>query len=266
MEHFLNSLMVLLIEPSSSQRKIILQQFEELGIDQVVSVNTGHEALEIIDHEQPDLVISAMFLDDMTGRDLVLEMRANPVCVDIPFMLISTETSFAELNPIKQAGASAILPKPFSARDLRRAITMIMDWDNPDRLQLEDKDPESLQILLVDDSQMARRLIARTLHKMGIENITEAEDGRAAIPLIQNHAFDLVITDYNMPHMDGHELLMFIRKISSQAQLPVMMVTTEGDQSKLSAVQQEGVSAIMDKPFDSVSVKQIIESTLSTHA
>lgn len=265
MEYYFNSLFVLLIEPSISQRKIILQQFEELGIEQYRSVDTGQQALDIIDSEHPDLVISAMFLDDMTGRDLVLEMRENPVCLDIPFMLISTETSFAELNPIKQAGASAILPKPFSARELKRAIMMIMDWDHPDRIALEDREPESLQILLVDDSQMARRMITRTLSKMGIQHITEAEDGRAAIPLIQNNRYDLVITDYNMPQMDGHELLKFIRHKSNQTELPVMMVTTEGDQSKLTAVQQEGVSAIMDKPFDSVSVKQIIESTLAPH-
>ncbi len=89
MEYYFNSLFVLLVEPSISQRKIILQQFEEPGIEQYQSVDTGQQALDIIDSEHPDLVISAMFLEDMTGRDLVLEMRENPVCRDIPFMLIS---------------------------------------------------------------------------------------------------------------------------------------------------------------------------------
>ena len=256
MKHYLNSLFVLLVEPSSSQRRIVLQQFEDLGIQQYETVDNGEEALIRIDTEQPDLVISALFLPDMTGRDLVLEMRDNPVSVDIPFMLISSETSFRELDPVKQAGASAVLPKPFRAEDLQRAINMIMDWENPDAVELD----RDLRILLVDDSKLARRLITRTLNHMGLENITEAEDGRAALPLIQQQDYDLVITDYNMPHMDGRELLWFIRNKSRQPRVPVMMVTTEGDESKLAAVQHQGVSAIIDKPFDAAAVKSLIES------
>lgn len=263
MEHYLNSLFVLLIEPSRSQRNIVINQFEDLGISQYQTVDTGHEALDIIENEQPDLVVSAMFLDDMTGKELVLEMRENPVSIDTPFMLISTESAFDQLNPIKQAGASAILPKPFTAIDLKRAIVLIMDWENPDVILLDGQDITDLQVLLVDDSQMARRMISRTLNKMGIEHIIEAENGHEALPLIQSQQFDLVITDYNMPQMDGHELLKFIRQKSNQMSVPVLMVTTEGDQSKLSAVQHDGVSAIMDKPFEATSVKQMIESILS---
>ena len=255
MKHYLNSLFVLLVEPSSSQRRIVLQQFEDLGIQQYETVDNGEEALIRIDTEQPDLVISALFLPDMTGRELVLEMRDNPVSVDIPFMLISSETSFRELDPVKQAGASAVLPKPFRAEDLQRAINMIMDWENPDTVELD----RDLRILLVDDSKLARRLITRTLNHMGLENITEAEDGRAALPLIQQQDYDLIITDYNMPHMDGQELLWFIRNKSRQPRVPVMMVTTEGDESKLAAVQHQGVSAIIDKPFDAAAVKSLIE-------
>ena len=263
MRHYLNSLFVVLIEPSSSQQKIVIQQLEEVGITQYEAVNTGQEALAIIDTEQPDLVISAMFLDDMTGAELVLDMRDNPVTRDTPFMLISSETSFAALDPVKQAGASAVLPKPFRANDLKRAILMIMDWENPDALQLEEKLNDSMQVLLVDDSKMARRLITRTLEKLGISHITEAENGRAAIPLLKDQKFDLVVTDYNMPEMDGHEFLVYIRHHSNQPDVPVMMVTTEGDESKLKAVQHEGVSAIMDKPFDVQEVRSMMESVFT---
>jgi two-component system chemotaxis response regulator CheY len=256
MDHYLNSLFVLLVEPSRSQRRILLQQFEDLGISQFETYDRGEEALVRIDTEQPDLVISALFLPDMTGRELVLEMRDNPLSLDIPFILISSETSIRELDPVKQAGASAVLPKPFAAADLKRAINMIMDWENPQPVELD----SALRILLVDDSKLARRMISRTLRRMGLENIVEAEDGRAALPLIQRQDFDLIITDYNMPRMDGRELLWFIRNKSRQPKVPVMMVTTEGDESKLSAVQHQGVSAIIDKPFDAAVVKSLIES------
>jgi len=263
MDHFLNSLYVLLVEPSVAQRRIITNQFEDLGISQYATATTGGQALAVIEQEQPDLVISAMFLEDMTGTDLVLEMRANLVSEDTPFMLISTVTSFSELNPIKQAGASAVLPKPFTAQELKRAIHTTLEWENPDLLELEHYEPANLQILLVDDSVMARHMISRTLNKMGIVNIVEADDGQIAAQAIRQQTFDLVITDYNMPEMDGHELLKFIRHESDQRDVPVLMVTTEGDESKLSAVQHEGIAAIIDKPFDVASVKQLIESIFS---
>ena len=263
MQHFLNSLFVLLIEPSSSQKKIVVQQLDELGISQYETVDTGQEALDIIDNEQPDLVISSMFLEDMTGKELVLEMRENPVTADTPFMLISSETSFAELDPIKQAGASAILPKPFKAADLKRAITMIMDWENPAALNIDKIKNGNINVLVVDDSKTARHLITRTLDKLRLQNISEAENGREAIPLLQQKKFDLVISDYNMPQMDGHELLLYIRHKSNQKNVPVMMVTTEGDKSKLAAIQHEGVSAIMDKPFDVSEVSNLLESVLA---
>jgi len=263
MENNLSALYILLVEPSRSQRKIITLQFEDLAIINYMEAESGSDALDIIETENPDLVISAMHLPDMTGRELVLEMRANPSTVDIPFMLISTETSFAELDPIKQAGASAILPKPFQASDLQSALLTTMEWNNPEQINLSEETLEKLCVLVVDDSELARKMIIRTLKKMGMKNFQVACDGKEAMPMIQASVFDLIITDYNMPKVDGHQLLKFIRTASNQPNVPVLMITTEGDDSKLEAVQREGVSAIVDKPFDVNTVKQLIETIVN---
>lgn len=264
MENNLSTLYILLVEPSRSQRKIITMQFEDLGVLNFSEVENGGDALDIIETDSPDLVISSMFLPDMTGRDLVLEMRANPSTEDIPFMLISTETSFQELDPIKQAGASAVLPKPFQANDLKKALLATMDWNNPDQIDLTDEVLEKMSVLVVDDSHLARKMIIKTLVKMGMVNFEEAVDGKEAMPMIQSTRFDLIISDYNMPKVDGHQLLKFIRTESNQPNVPVLMVTTEGDDSKLQAIQQQGVSAIVDKPFDVNTVKQLIEAVFDS--
>lgn len=264
MEHQMSSIYVVLVEPSTAQSKIILQQFEDLGISQFRHFRTGAEALDSIFNDVPDLVISSLHLKDMTGSDLVAEMREFETTENTPFILISTATSFKELDPIKQAGASAVLNKPFVASDLKRAVSSTMDWENPEKITLEELDTESLDVLVVDDSALARKMIRRTLNKMGIEKITEADDGSQAIPLIQANRYDLIVTDFNMPEVDGHELLRFIRRKSNQSSVPVLMVTTEGDAGKLAAIQQDGVSAIMDKPFEPSEVKQLIEASLST--
>lgn len=260
MDQSIASLYILLVEPSAIQRKIIVQQFEDLGVSQYTEVEAGEDALDVIETDTPDLVISAMHLPDMTGKDLVLEMRGSGAIIDIPFMLISTETSFKELDPIKQAGASAILPKPFKSHDLKRAVLNTMKWSNPDPINLSAEQLESLHILVTDDSDLARKMIVKTLTKMGVVNFDEASDGKDAIPMIQSNRYDLIITDYNMPDIDGYQLLKFIRTESNQPNIPVLMVTTEGSESKLQAIQQEGVSAILDKPFDIDVVKQIIET------
>ena len=263
MEHILSSLYVVLVEPSQAQAKIIQGQFSELGITQYEYFDEGTAALDSIFSDTPDLVISSLYLPDMSGKDLVLKMREHEATVNTPFMLISTETSFAALDPIKQAGASAVLPKPFQAKDLRRAVNNSMDWEDPDRLELSDYDPESLQVLVVDDSAMARKMICRTLGKIGIENMDQAADGKQGIEMISQKNYDLIITDYNMPEVDGHEFLKYIRNESAQSSVPVLMVTTEGNQGVLSAIQQDGVSAIFDKPFEIEEVRKMIETVLS---
>ena len=103
-------------------------------------------------------------------------------------------------------------------------------------------------------------MISRTLNKIGIEKITEAAEAK---PLIQDRTFDLIVTDFNIPEVDGHELLRFIRNESNQGSVPVLMVTTEGDASKLAAVQNDGVSAIVNKPFEVSEVKRLIEASLT---
>jgi len=263
MEDKLAALYVVLVEPSRAQNKIVRRQFEVLGIRQYSCFQTGSEALESIFNDVPDLVISALHLEDMTGGELVLKMRENPATINTPFILISTTASFSELDTIKQAGASAVLPKPFDDKALKPAVLTTMEWENPDRIVLEDMDTESLRVLLVDDSAMARKMISRTFSKMGIENITEAIDGSEAKPLIQEHLYDLIVTGFNMPEVDGHELLRFIRNESNQSTVPVMMVTTEGDAGKLAAIQQDGISAIVDKPFEITEVKRLIEAALT---
>ena len=263
MEHQMASIYVVLVEPSIAQSKIVLQQFEDLGIHQYRHFHTGTEALDSIFDDIPDLVISSLHLEDMSGTDLVLEMREFETTENTPFILISSATSFNDLDPIKQAGASAVLNKPFTSNDLRQAVSTSLDWENPDLIILEGIDTESLDVLVVDDSALARKMIRRTLNKMGIVKITEADDGSEAIPLVQANHYDLIVTDFNMPKVDGHELLRFIRNESNQSSVPVLMVTTEGDAGKLEAIHQDGVSAILDKPFEPKEVKNLVEALIS---
>lgn len=259
----LQEMFVLLVEPSQPQAKFILKQLIEAGISQYEIANNGQTALDAMHRVAPNLVISSMYLPDMTGSDLVQAMRADNELHDMAFMLISSETGFDMLDPVRQAGVTAILPKPFESDQLKRALYNTLDMINPRFLELDDFHPEELKVLVVDDSLTARNHIKRVLGGLGIENIVEAEDGASAVPVLEQQFFDFVVTDYNMPHMDGKALIEYIRNQSNQSTIPVLMVTSEGNQNSLAAVQQAGVSGICDKPFETDTVRAMIQNMLS---
>ncbi|HHH45532.1 MAG TPA: response regulator [Thiotrichales bacterium] len=256
-------LSICLVEPSNVQGNIVRQRLEEEGVHNVQLFPDGLTALEGIRNYPPDLVISAMYLPDMTGTDLVIRMREDEdrAVRDVPFMLISSETRLAMLEPVRQAGAVAILPKPFAPEDLHRALLATVDLIHPSTESL-DVVIEDLRVLVVDDSGMARRHIRRVIENLGIEHIDEAENGRQAVEMIESTFYDLVFSDYNMPEMDGEMLTRYIRERSSQKSIPVILVTSERDSGRLSAVQQAGVSAICDKPFEPSVVRELIQRAL----
>lgn len=259
----IENIVVMLVEPSSTQQKIIRNQLKEVGITSIIVHENGNETLADLTESNPDVVISALYLPDMTGTDLVHRMRENEDTEDIGFILISSETRFRYLDPIRQAGVIAILPKPFDTEELRVAMYNTLDYIEPAELKTDDFSIEELSVLVVDDSSMARKHIKRILASMGIENFTEAVDGMDAMQKLADQYFDLVVTDYNMPNMDGKELVDHIRNASTQSSVPVLMVTSEENENRLAAVQQSGVSAICDKPFGVDTVRSIVQQILS---
>ncbi|MET0065792.1 MAG: response regulator [Candidatus Thiodiazotropha sp.] len=262
----IKDLAVVLVEPSLTQRHIIEQQMDALGIEHIDTFTTGEETLKALPLSKPDVVISSLYLPDMTGTELLYQMHNVERLLDSAFMLISSETSMAFLDPIRQAGAVAILPKPFDKDDLQVALNATLDFIETPNLSLQNVDTETLQVLIVDDSLMSRNQVRRLVESMGIENITEACNGAEAAQLINEHYFDLVISDYNMPEMDGKELVDFIRQKSAQPGMPILMITSESSESRLAAVQKSGVSAICDKPFTSDTVRQMMQKILDPDA
>ncbi|NOY63019.1 MAG: response regulator [Gammaproteobacteria bacterium] len=258
----LSDLSIILVEPSTTQQKIIVGHLKEAGTNKIEAVSTGREALELVKRHIPDLVISAMYLPDMTGAELVKALRHDKRAEEVLFMLVSSETHLEYLELARQCGVIAILPKPFTHGDLKTALNATLCHIDPEQLELKDLVLEELNVLIVDDSMASRRYIRSLLSGMGITRFTEAVDGREAVECIDNTFFDLVITDYNMPNMDGRELVSYIREKSTQSSIPVLMLTTERDGARLAAVRHSGVSAICDKPFQQQNIKEIIESIM----
>lgn len=256
----ISDLSILLVEPSNVQLKVITNHLTSEGIANIEPTTTGKEVLEILSSHQPDLIISSMYLPDMTATELVSQIKHDENLKNIPFMLISSETRFDALDPIRQAGVIAILPKPFTHEDLKRALRTTIDYIDPEEITFKHYDIEEVRVLVVDDSLTARKHISRVLNNMGITLITEAKDGKEGVEIFSQSgdAFDLIVTDLNMPEMDGHELTQYIRTELDNPYIPILMVTSEDNETRLNNVQQAGISGICDKPFEPQTVKEML--------
>jgi two-component system chemotaxis response regulator CheY len=113
------------------------------------------------------------------------------------------------------------------------------------------------RVLVADDSSTMRKIILRSLQAVGVKDVAEAADGSEAIALFEPGKFDLVLTDWNMPGMNGLELLKAIRE--QDKAIPVIMVTTEAEKSRILEAIQAGVTDYLVKPFQQDALREKLE-------
>jgi serine/threonine protein kinase len=255
----------LLVEPSRSQAVIIRNYLQGLGYSEISTLPSGQKALEMARTAPPSVVLSAMHLNDMTGVELARRLRGDEKLADIGFVLISSEADAQEFRSLSLTGHFIHLTKPFSAEQLAEALRAATGT-SPRSTQIPKPETEEpIRILVVDDSSAARGHIRRVLAAAGLDRIVEAEDGKQAVALLEKETFDLVVTDYNMPHLDGRGLIEFIRNHSATPSVPVILVTTETDPAKLEAVRRLGVAAICDKTFPVEVIRQLLQRRGERH-
>jgi two-component system chemotaxis response regulator CheY len=113
-----------------------------------------------------------------------------------------------------------------------------------------------MKFLIVDDFSTMRRIVRNLLKELGYANADEAEDGVAALAKLRGGGFDFVISDINMPNMNGFELLREIRAESALKQVPVLMVTAEAKKEDIVLAAQTGASGYIVKPFTKATLEE----------
>ena len=260
------TLSVFLVEPSPVQAKFIAAELKMVGVARIRVFETGAAALDEMRVSAPSVVISALYLPDMSGTDLVYAMRDDPLLMDVAFVLVSSETRPQVLEPVRQSGACGILPKPFTDKQLRTVLSTTLDYLNPDSsLLAEHVDLEEIVVLIVDDSVTSRHYVRHVFENLGVTRFLEARNGREAVGILEGTLVDLVITDFNMPEMDGQALVEHIRKRSWQKSVPVLMVTSEQNMNRLAGMEEFGVAGICNKPFVVEVIKPLLAKILAEH-
>lgn len=117
---------------------------------------------------------------------------------------------------------------------------------------------KNIKILVVDDFPTMRRIIRNLLKDLGFENVDEAEDGQMGLDKVRDNNFDLVVSDWNMPNMDGLSMLQAIRADEKFAKTPVLMVTAEAKKENIVAAAKAGANGYVVKPFTAAVLEEKI--------
>ncbi len=120
-----------------------------------------------------------------------------------------------------------------------------------------------MKILVVDDFATMRRIVKNILKQLGFENIEEAEDGEQAFNKLKGGGFKFVVSDWNMPNLDGLGLLKKVRSDPELKSLPILMVTAEAEKEKVVEAIKAGVSNYVVKPFTAEVLKEKMDKILS---
>ncbi|MDO9314224.1 MAG: response regulator [Burkholderiaceae bacterium] len=113
-----------------------------------------------------------------------------------------------------------------------------------------------MKFLIVDDFSTMRRIVRGLLKEIGYNNAEEAEDGAVALGMLSNIKFDFIVSDINMPNMNGFELLAAVKKDAALKHIPVLMVTAEARKEDIVRAAQEGAAGYIVKPFTKATLEE----------
>ena len=119
--------------------------------------------------------------------------------------------------------------------------------------------PTDLKFLVVDDFSTMRRIVRGLLKEMGCNNVEEAEDGQVALNILKGAKFDFVVSDINMPNMNGFDLLKAIKADDTLKHLPVLMVTAEARKEDIVLAAQSGAAGYIVKPFTKATLEEKVQ-------
>lgn len=267
---------ILVVEPSRVQASIIKNYLHENSYPVVGSVGTMREAIEAIRRLRPQAVVSTLHLADGNGLQLAEQIRAEIRPAPPGFVLVTTEIVEGEADATRALHRVVLLRKPFNAGQLHDALGRVSgatkELTLPTTESTTTDSPATgevlrpmgrragLRVLIVDDSATARANIRSVLQGLGITQFLEVPDGAYAIAVAAREICDLIITDYNMPLMDGRALVSYLKQNPATSAIPIVMVTTETEPRILDPVRRLGVVAILEKAFPASVVGPLLAS------
>jgi two-component system chemotaxis response regulator CheY len=176
-------------------------------------------------------------------------------------VLVTTESNDSDSAALNKLERVRLLPKPFTPAQLADALNHVTSGQclPPASSETGPMDRSRIRVLIVDDSAVARINMRSVLQSLGFSQFLEVPDGAHAIAVAAREICHLIVTDYNMPLMDGRALVSYLKQNPSTTAIPIIMVTTETDPDVLDPVRRLGVVAVVEKAFPASTVGPLLD-------
>ena len=210
----------------------------------VTIAGDGKEGADLAASTQFDLVITDINMPEMNGLDLAQHLRGLDAYKTTPIIFLTTEASDEFKAKGKEIKGTHWITKPFSPINLMKLFNVIF---------------RKMNILAVDDSRSIRNMVNNVLTGAG-HRVTVANDGNEALGLAMGAGFELIVTDINMPEMDGLELATELRKSDEYTSTPIIFLTTETSEEFKAKGKDIGAAAWITKPFSPGNLLEIVSN------
>lgn len=232
---------------------VVVPPLKEEGYN-VIEVWNGKEALDVLSKEQVDMIITDVEMPEMDGFSLCKTVKTELGRSDLPVLLATSLDSEADVSKGFEVGADDYITKPIVLPELLSRVKRMLKTEQALR-------PE--RILVVDDSRFIRNMICRGLRSQGFNEVDEAADGQDGLSKVFSKPYSLVISDYQMPQMDGYDLCLNIRQNKKISDIPIIMVSDRESKAKLVKIRSTGIQAFVSKPFVSERLIAEVERVLA---
>ena len=230
---------VLIVEDNKIARMVLQGEFSEMELDVILAAD-GEEALAIAEKEQPDVITMQVDLPKLDGYEVCRRLKNNYNTRSIPVMFVAQSGGDKERKDAYAAGAVDFCVTPFPRGALAVKVRRLLDMK-------ESHKPQT--ILVVEDSETIRSIIVGILRKNG-HTVVEARDGMEAWGILQsNKDIDIIVSDINMPNMDGHQLCRLVRGSDTWSFVPIIIVSTMSDKEDIAMLLNSGADDYIIKPF-----------------
>jgi putative two-component system response regulator len=250
---YLKELRILIVDDSAVVRSVLSKELLKTGVE-ITQAENGQQAMDIVQCKEFDLIITDIEMPVMDGIELCRKLKLNPRTQQIPIVILSSLDREEDIKRGYKAGATTYISKAQAKDSLIDTIETVLHKSTFQRGRL---------ILVVDDSYTMRTLVEKGLKEVGFE-VVKADNGRAALDLLASERRpDLILSDIDMPVMNGEEFCRLVHSDPVLATVPFVVMSANNDRPIMRRMLQLGADSYLVKPFNIDQLVITVEKLLS---
>lgn len=240
---------ILIVTNSDDQQAACKDQLELMGFENIFSATNGVKALEVLKTNSIDLILSDWDMPEMGGLEFLKTLNEETSLKGTPFIFLTAHADEDKNREAMAYGAVDYIVQPSSPGNLEENIEVILKRG-------------IRNILIVEDSDLQREISIAQLQQIGFEKITGAANGNEAIEYLENNPVDFILSDWDMPEMNGLELLKKVKENPSLKNIPFLILTAHNDPEKNQEALNLGALDYIVKPLTPDDLHMKIRNTL----